>query len=76
MVGQIQEADDEDGLTELGEGLIFGSWMLEPTKVNDGDGLEGHGEGREVEVVAGRRMRGIDLLLVLLLQPRLYNHDS
>lgn len=40
-IRQIQKPNDEDGLSQLRQGLIFGLRVLEPTEVDDGDGGEG-----------------------------------
>lgn len=43
VVGQIQEAHDEDGLTQLGQSLLLGARILQPLEINDGNGRERHG---------------------------------
>lgn len=40
-IRQIQKPNDEDGLSQLRQRLIFGLRVLEPTEVDDGDGGEG-----------------------------------
>lgn len=44
VVGQVQKSHDENGVAQLGQRLIFGGWILQPTKVDDGNGRERHGE--------------------------------
>lgn len=44
VVSQIQESYYKNGIAEFGQGLIFGSWVLELAEIDDRDGRERHGE--------------------------------
>lgn len=69
VVREIQEAYEEDGVAELGQGLCFGFWILKTLKVDEGNGgkvrhCDGDGDGDVGdEVVRGSEGKWTDVIV-------------